>query len=181
MPNLLNEYLISKGHYPIKPQSKFWKYFFITIVSLAVIFISSGYFLVSKFTPLIKVDDKKGRVIILGGLIDVNSDLGTVKINDHFDMNMKNTHSFKGEQIINNVKNIVFHFSNGKFTVLTSQNSKMKWDCKLSQQVTNNPITIDKKQNIFLNFSNFKGVQCDLFIPKSKELKSPWHKWAYHL
>ena len=168
MPNLLNEYLISKGHYPIRPQSNFWKYFFITVVVLVIIFIVLGYFLVSKFTPIIKVDEKKGRVTILGGLIDVNSDLGTVKIDSHFDMNMKNTHSFKGEQVIDKVKSIDFHFDNGKFTVLTSQTNEMKWDCNLSQQVTSNPIIIDKKQNMFLKFSAYKGVQCDLFIPKGK-------------
>jgi hypothetical protein len=167
--NMLNEYLIASGHSPIKPVSNFWKYFLISTTLLIVLVIATSAFFISKFTPLFK--EEKGRIIILGGLIDINPDLGSVKVLGNFDMNMKNNHAFNGSHpvIKDKITKAIFDFKNGKITVLNSKDNLLHWDCLISAPIKSSPVS--NTSSIFkIQLTQYNGVQCDLQIPKGVQL-----------
>jgi len=68
-----------KGWTP-SPARNFLKYFALGVAGLFALAIFSTVFMIWYFSPLIEVDEAKGRVRILGGVIDVNEMTETVKI-----------------------------------------------------------------------------------------------------
>ena len=76
-----NRYLIDRGlktaKPPISPIVKWLVVGFLTTIAMLFIFLG---FLVSQFSPIIKVEEKGDKVAFLGGLIQVNGDEGKFKI-----------------------------------------------------------------------------------------------------
>lgn len=169
--NLVNEYLLSHGLSPVKKGSPFWKWFFIFTVGGSIIMIATVSFFFSKITPIIKVDEESGRVIMLGGLIDINGNIGSVKVGDQFDMDMKAKHIFNGkiDSVQQNINEVSLNFSNGKFVILKSEDHFIQWDCKLSEPPKDGQVKQDDKE-YELNFKKLEGVQCDLKLPTTVKL-----------
>jgi hypothetical protein len=123
-------------------------------VGLAGIFVlslGSVLFAIWYFSPLLKVDEAKGRVTILGGLIDVNEQTGEVKVGpmhvkadlseeegelemstDDISLNLGGAIKVSGGEDLHDRKVTVLRipFNNAKISVSPSQTSRFEWDCK---------------------------------------------------
>ena len=131
-----NRYLSEKGLKPQKaPKTQMGKWLIIGFLGTLSIFIITFFILIMKFTPLIKIDESKGRVKILGGLIDINSDNGTIKmgskIKSRKGLKYKG-HRFKGSKLIDKSKfsELKINFANGKIKLKNSSDNYLRWECK---------------------------------------------------
>lgn len=138
---------------------------FVVLTIVFVIFIS---FLIHKFTPLFKIDEKNERVTILGGLIDIDGKSGKLKIagdvqftdakyNNSFDLDL---------DVAPSVNNINFDLGSGNYTFETSSTEKLHLNCKLSSPPLSNIIQ-EKPQTISIDLRKYLG-SCKVKIPKGK-------------
>jgi hypothetical protein len=88
-----NRYLLERGlkvsKAPRTPMAKWLTIGFLGTLSISVLFLTV---LLWKFTPILSIDDENDRVIILGGLIDINGNSGKVSIGSTL-KNHDHTHS----------------------------------------------------------------------------------------
>jgi len=165
-----NRYLLERGLKPQKapkhPIVKWLTIGFLGTLSICVVFI---LIIIWKFTPIIKVDDESGRVIILGGLIDVNEKAGHIKVGS---LNI-NEDSSSGQMSgsmdidIKKTPNIEVLFQNGKIELENSSKATLEWKCK---GVSSNGFVENEKDVVKLNFNNTSNVKCFLAIPTGVHL-----------
>lgn len=168
-----NHYRLNKGLRLFKPDRhpiiKWLAITFITTFSLFLIFIGT---IIWKFTPLFEIDEKKGRVILLGGLIDVNSTSGKVKIMDQFHFT-ENTYSNQFDGSIDFPKEetdeLVVNFKSGLFNFSNSSDDKLSWDCKLDSPPTDQFINISS-ESVEMDLESFEGANCDIRVPINTKL-----------
>ncbi len=127
-----NHYRLDHGLKTFKPKRHpFWKWLTImTLGSMATFLILIGT-LVYKFTPLMKVEDQ--RVILLGGLIDVNGTSGKIKLFDQYQfVENRFTNQFDGAfELTPDMNEIVVNFDSGIINFKTSKSKRASWNCKL--------------------------------------------------
>lgn len=165
-----NKYLLERGLGPQKPpRHPIVKWLVIGFLGTFSIVILSFFILIWKFTPLISVDEANGRVQLLGGVIDVNSDKGIINIadtmrgRDRFDSTFKGSEDLKAKK----VKQVVFEFSNIKLSLKNGDDNYLRYDCQLNGQA-------DKKEEIRdfkLNFKKASNARCEVVVPKNVDLK----------
>jgi hypothetical protein len=167
-----NNKRISHGHklYIDKQKPSFGRFLikaFLVMLSIFIIFIS---FLIWKFTPLMKIDEKNNRVIILGGLIDIDAKAGKFKImQDYHFTEAQYKNDFQASIPLDpNMKSIAIDFSSGLFTIKTAKDNLLNIDCKLSTPPHVDMIdqTVDQ---IKISFKDING-SCEVEIPKDLEL-----------
>lgn len=115
--------------------------------------------LVLMFSPVIRIDEPKGKVVVLGGLIEVTGKMkdqmkeaGPVKTAKAFEMDLQE----KG------VSNLVVNFNMGDMTIKTSPSTLLKLDCE-------NPVIFDEKiekDRFVLELSQNENLKCELFVPE---------------
>ena len=115
--------------------------------------------MVWKFTPLVNVDEESGRVILLGGLIDISEKTSkhsqSDKIKSTFDI------ADKDYQMLQ------MNFSNVKATIVNNDDKKISYECT----GLNHP-TILKDNKVFsLDFNQSPVKKCIFKIPKNLDLK----------
>ena len=158
-----NRYLHERGLEPQKP-SKHSIIKWITIGLLGTFGIMAIVFviLIWKFTPVIKVDQERGRVQILGGLVDVpHEDMGRIDYRSNEDKN-----NFSGEEDLyqSNIKRVDVVFSNGKFDIINNEENKFRFECKIKGN--HSDIKQSKSKDLLvLNLSNVSGSYCKLELP----------------
>jgi hypothetical protein len=141
-PSVVAErYLSAKGVARVPPKSGGWvkrlaigfAVFFAAILILPVVLAMAGFWYLS---PLIQVNESKGHVRLLGGLVDITEDPSgdQLKIGDlHFSRDERaKTANISGEMDLadQNVTLIKIPFNNGKLEVLPSADRKIQWQCK---------------------------------------------------
>lgn len=160
-----NRYLMERGLKPNRP-AKHPIVKWITIGFLGTFGITAFIFLVLiwKFSPLVKVDEEKGHVQILGGLIDVNEKQGKVKIGNDFVVNSFES-EYEGEHAKSKVNELKIHFTNGELQIFKSEDEEVKYKCKTFGKTDGaRPSVLDRRLTIEL--SKTTAVECDLMIPK---------------
>jgi hypothetical protein len=173
-----NRYLIERGLKPTKPPiSPVVKWVVIGFLgTVAMLFILIGV-VITRFTPLLQIDDLKDKVSLFGGMIQVDGDKGKVWINgsfgdgDGYDSGEGSENAFEGSTAISKGQNISVKFKNGKVELTNSTDSKLSWDCTTrgSKAAQNFNPTIDKN-GVALDLSDLRGVRCELSVPENTQL-----------
>ena len=167
--SVANRYLLERGLKPGKP-SKTPILKWLTIGFLGTFAISALLIvaLAWKFSPLIKVDEEAGQVIILGGLIEVNEKEGKVKVGS---THLKNNGSFsfgattEGKKTIDQkqIKQLKILFNNAKIELKTSLDNTLQWSCKYGGQ--KQAYIQEDKTLITINLSDTLGANCEIAVP----------------
>ena len=165
----------SRHNYPpYKPVKKFsFMKLFLGMFAIfwMMIFLGLGL-LYWKFTPIFKADEENQRVIILGGLIDIDGKSGKVKIFDQVQFaesdNLKD--SFQMNMALDSeIDEVDLSFKSGQFTLKNSASNELKFNCKLSGPFEQT--MVDQKPELLkVNFAKLDGVTCELSIPEGKRI-----------
>jgi hypothetical protein len=156
-----NRYILERGLKPGRP-SKTPMVKWLTIGFLGTITVCAGFLLILifKFTPLIKVDEEQGRVILLGGLIDVSDKNSNFNIKIDGDANV----AFEGERDTKKISSIRIPFSNGKFELSPANDGKLHWRCKVVGK-KGEPLVTEDKRELSLNLEQAMGAKCEIELP----------------
>lgn len=164
-----------KLNLPKAPSAKWFVLGFLGLIGMFMLFI---LILVFSFTPFIKVDEDKGRVQILGGLIDINERTFDAIVDDKDKKNFKFEGSLKigddanelsaGIKEINenDPKEIKMNFLNGKASFEASTTDKLEYSCK-----TDKLIDSGTKHVKNFDFSNTNAAKCKFKVPKDYSIK----------
>lgn len=180
-------YLQQKGvkYWAPSPARNWLRIFALGVAGLMAFAIASTVFMIWYFSPLIHVDEAKGRVTLLGGLIDVNEETDTVKIGGMtVNGSMKNGHlelrsgddpghdmqinlggksvTASGEEDVKNISLLKIPFNTARLALVV-EGSTFKWDCK-SIGAALAPVSVDAGVMTF-NLDKMDMAKCDLYIP----------------
>ena len=161
-----NRYLLERGLKPQKaPKHPIVKWLIIGFLGTLSICVFFVLIIIWKFTPIIKVDEEKGRVIILGGLIDVNEKAGHVKVGSISVNDDSEDEQISGSVDIDIKKapKIEVLFANGKMGFENSHNNQLVWKC---HGANSENVMENEKGLTRLNFKKVANVKCAVDIPK---------------
>jgi hypothetical protein len=167
---VVNEKLVKRGVPPIKKTFSLGKWIFITTISSMLIGIISLWLFVSKFFPLISIDEKKGKVLILGGTIDINMEQGTSIVGHTYQSNLTSQHTFNGTQEITTQKQLEILIAQAVFKIKNHAQNKIEWECKVQKSPEQNYIQLNQDK-ISLNLAQLGALECDLLIPSNIVVK----------
>lgn len=175
--NLLNfeqkirdEFSIPKKQKKPKKKLSFLKWLLLIFFGSQVLFIVGIIILAIKFTPLIKIDESKNHVMLLGGMIDINGQSGRIKIFDQYQFVENNfSNEFIGEfELTGEVDEVLLNFSEGIYRFKNAKDQKVSWDCKLQNEPKEEIIKIDSSA-FEMNLAKNNG-SCDIEIPLDSKL-----------
>lgn len=171
--NLVNKKRAEMGIYAFKYQEKksFLSLFFKFIVIMTTLFFIFIGVVVWKFTPVFKVDEERNRVIILGGLIDIDGRAGKFKIGDNYKFtDSKYENELKASIDMSKFKDeAIIKFNSGSFKLKTSDSNSLKIKCKLDSSPTQETIS-QSDEIIELDFTSFDGSSCELEVPVDRKI-----------
>lgn len=159
---------------PYRPPKKggffsfLWKLFVLGFISFVILI----GFLWWKFTPIYEVDEENQRLVLLGGVIDIDGKSGKVKVLDQVQFSKSNSFNDSFQMNMNlttEVDEIDIRFDSGQFTLKSSENSELKFDCKLSQPFQQDMMQ-QESELIKIDFSSLQGTTCEIFVPENKRL-----------
>jgi hypothetical protein len=156
-----NKYLMEKGLKPGKaPKDSMVKWLVIGFLGTVGIATAAMMFLMLYFSPLIKVEEKEGRVEILGGLIKIHEDSGNISVGGI------SGRKVQGERKVTDARGheLKLVFSNGKVDVENSENDVLRWSCK---SATGQEVVKESGNVVLLDFSGTSYVKCDLQVPRN--------------
>ncbi len=157
--------------YVDKKPFSFFKLFMKLTAAMSVITIIFISVLLYKFTPLLKVDEENNRVIILGGLIDIDGKAGKFKIGDDYHFT-KDTFSNDLQASINldeDKDEVIVKFLSGSFELKNAEDGEFKLDCKLEKPADQNVIE-HQVDFIKIDLTTSGGSNCTLAIPEDKKI-----------
>lgn len=138
-----------------------------TVAFFAAIFIS-GIALIWYISPLIKVDKAQGRVSLLGGMIDVNEDLGEVKVGN---LTVKEAFDEKGSVQVEGardlgkqVKLVRIPFNTAKLDLEAGKSSRLAWKCDISHRSVNPKVEVASGVAT-LNLDALNLAKCLISLP----------------
>jgi hypothetical protein len=137
----------------------------VVILSLLFFFSLTAGYLWWKFTPLLRVE--KDRVQVLGGLIDIDGQLGSVKFGDNYEFGDSQFEDiFEGSFDTNETdyEDIDIRFDRGQMDLNFHDLPKISWNCKVSTEPEANFIRKEKDQ-LLIDFSDIGGMDCTLILP----------------
>lgn len=168
-----NHYLMDKGLKTYKPKkNSFLKFFLYSSGAFLLLFASFIAFVVWKFTPIYKFDEENKRVVILGGLVDLNQKSGEYKIlNEYKFVENQFTNSFEGSIEVrrDEYDEIIVNFQSGMMTFENSQDSKLAWNCKLERPPTDDFMSFGTDM-IEMDFVRTGGSSCVIEVPLEMKL-----------
>lgn len=168
-----NHYRLDRGLITFKPKKhpivKWLSISFLGSITLFFLFI---LILVWKFTPIFEIDEKKQRVVILGGLIDINGTSGKMKIMDQYTfVDNKFSNQFDGAIDIPQGESdeLVINFKSGVLNITNSLERELSWNCKLETPPTGDFLD-QSKDIIVIDLEQYEGVSCDISVPSELKL-----------
>lgn len=163
-------YLSAKG---LKPSSggergkKVFKWLAVGTVAFFAFIFFAGMMAVWYFSPLIKVDNEKGRVVLLGGLIDVNEQIGQVKVGDLVVNDaLKESVEIHGDEDVweKGIRLIKIPFNTAKLDVSHTEKRRLVWDCKVSADAESPQVDVSAGV-LTLNLDRLNLAKCAIRIP----------------
>ncbi len=118
-----------------------------------------------KFTPLIDV--REDRVQVLGGLIDIDGQLGQVKVGDSFeysDSQFKNLFEGSYEIPTEEVEDLILEFDRGQIELTYTPDNRLTWSCKVSTEPSDGFIR-QQKEAVLVSFKGLGGADCSFKLP----------------
>lgn len=167
-----NRYLMERGLQPsLPPKRPIWKWLAIGVMGTFGLACLTTLILVWKFTPLVHIDEEKDRVVLLGGLIDLDGEKGSVRIGESFAR--FNGRHFTGERKLSHPKSTTFEipFTNGKIELTSSPDSTLRWDCELKDKPGERTEMKATKGGFQLELTKSFGAKCDIAIPAQTRVK----------
>ncbi len=145
-----NKYLLERGMSPGKASStpiiKWLTIGFLGTLGMCLLaLILMGIF----FSPLVEVDERAGRVRLLGGIISINEDV------DEADL--------RGERELAAHKKFRFVFADGKVEVKNARTQKLTWKCEHTGKAT--PNESEDEQRFVLDMAHVSGLNCEISVP----------------
>ncbi len=117
-----------------------------------------------KFTPFLEVG--RDRVQVLGGLIDIDGQLGQVKVGDQFefsDAQFKNV--FEGSyELPSEVEDLVVEFDRGQMEFTYTNDNRLTWNCKVSSEPSDGFIK-QEKEAMVVQLKGLGGADCAFKLP----------------
>lgn len=165
-----NRYLAERGQTlvkpPVSPIVKWIVVGFLGTVALCLLFVGVAMF---KFSPLVSIDGEHDRVVLLGGMIDIDGEKDSVKIG-----NMEvSGHSRKvsGTKALDEdeKRGVFIKASNGSLEVSTSDKNEIRWECVIDQDKPD-PVLQENPEQFLLDMSYLGGEKCVLKIPEKHNL-----------
>lgn len=165
--SVAQRYLSAKGVVYSKPRrSGAWvKWLAIGTVAFFGLIFFAGMSAIWYFSPLVKVDEEKGRVVLLGGLIDVNEKIGKVKIGDmEVNGSLDGDFEVTGEQeMTGNVRSLKIPFNTAKLDLSAATGRKITWDCRATSEAA--PEVAVVAGVMTLNLDKLNLAKCTVSIP----------------
>jgi hypothetical protein len=145
-------------------------FFKLTAVMTLLSFIFFGV-LIWKFTPLIKIDEENNRVVLLGGVIDIDGKAGKFKIFDNYHFSNESfSNDLQANIVLDQDKDeIIVAFNAGSFVLSNSESNEFTLDCKLAEPVEENMIQ-QFEDHAKINMQSISGVTCSLGVPEDKRI-----------
>jgi len=164
-----NRYLMERGLKPAKPPiSPVVKWIVLGGLGCLGLLVAGIVALIFAFSPILKVNEEKGKVVLLGGLIDIDEAKGKVKIGDA-EFTGGEGMPFSGEAEIAAKGKVIVRLSNGRLEFKTSDDNKLRWNCH-GQKDDVAPLISATAEGHTLDMSALRGARCDLSVPKDSAL-----------
>jgi len=168
-----NHYRLDRGLRTFKPEKHpILKWLTITFLGSVAAFFIFIIVIVWKFTPIMEIDEKQGKLVMLGGLIDINRTSGKVKIMDQYSfIDNKYTNSFDGAIDFprDELDELVVNFKSGVINFKPSIDGKLSWNCKLDTAPTEE--FLNRGQDVIeMDLESFEGISCDIQVPSNIKL-----------
>jgi hypothetical protein len=122
-------------------------------------------FLWWKFTPLYQENEEK--IVVLGGLIEVDRQLGQLKVGDSFDYGTANYNNiFEGSFEVpqNATEDITLEFDKGQFEFSFSADSRISWNCKVAAEPSDSFIR-QESELVLISLKGIGGADCTFKLP----------------
>jgi len=135
-----------------------------TVAFFGMIFVSA-MMMIWYFSPVIQVDKEMGRVVLLGGLIDVNEKLGQVKVGDLV-VNDAITDGVivQGEEVMSAaVRFLKIPFNTAKLDLSVSTDGRLTWNCRAASNAS--PEVAVVAGVMTLNLDKLNLAKCSVAIP----------------
>lgn len=118
-----------------------------------------------KFTPILNVQED--RVQVLGGVIDIDNQLGQVKVGDSFQFNeaqYKNV--FEGSYEVSDeaVEDVLLEFDRGQMEISYVDSNRINWECKIASEPSEGFIT-QEKELVTVSMKKSGGADCAFKLP----------------
>ena len=179
-----NDKRVANSLYPYTEKKPFsLMALFLKLTAFMVVFITLVIgFTIWKFSPFFKVDEENDRVIILGGLIDIDGKSGKMKVFDDFHYSRESmSNDLQVNMAIPPEKDeIIINFNSGAFELTTSKDGELKLDCKLASAPTDEVIGNDMDL-IKLDFTKINGASCGIQIPVDKKVTLEGKEGSIHI
>lgn len=165
-------YLVSKGKPPAPPKrtGRMFKWLAIGTVGFFALIFFAGIMAAIYLRPLVHVDKEKGRVTLFGGLIDVNEQIGEVRVGDLVVNNdMKESIRVHGEENIagKNIHIIKIPFNTASIEVKHGTSNHFAWSCKAASadQTVPELATEIAAGVMTLNLDKLNLAKCEIELP----------------
>lgn len=160
-----SKYLLERGLKPQRPpKHPVLKWVTIGFLGTVTLIMTFSLILLWKFTPLISVDDTNDRVMILGGLIDVNGNKGSVKVGPMSIHDDSEYGKFKGTMPLDltKIRNFEIAFRNAKIDLSNSDQGLLAWECV---GVGSEHFIRKEKDEVKVDLTTGSYPKCSLKIP----------------
>jgi hypothetical protein len=175
---VVNKKRIELGHYPFKYKEKpSILNFFLKLSAIMTIFVFTLIAIVIwKFTPLFHVDEENNRVIILGGLIDIDGKAGRFKVGNNYQFTeAKYENEFQGSFELDQEKDeVVIKFISGSFKLSTATDNEVKINCKLETPPQQDMI-VQSHDAVEVDFTKMQGSSCSVIVPQDRKVTLEGH------
>lgn len=162
-----NRYIMERGLKPTPPpKSPVIKWLMIGLLGTFGMFCATALIIIFKFSPLIEVNEKEGKVRILGGLIKVDENMaGDLRIDADIDVNDGSSQQVSGEHKVDLKKSrLAIPFGNAKIDVETAADDRLLWSCKIIKGASGEIFTANQN-NFTLDLKKSGGAKCHVRIP----------------
>ncbi len=162
-------YLVAKGM-PLAPPrrtGRMLKWVAIGTVAFFGLIFFAGIMAAIYLRPFVKVDEEKGRVTLFGGLIDVNEEIGEVRIGEMTlsDRGIEGGVIVQGEEDITGkqVKIVRIPFNTARIEVKHNLSGLFNWSCKGAGSATVAP---EMSAGVMtLNLDKLNLAKCEISLP----------------
>ncbi len=166
---LANRYLVEQGIPPKKTGLGGFAWLLIILGSGFLTMLLAVLLLAWSFSPLLKINEQNGELVILGGLIDIKESQGKFKMGN-IKIEHKN-YKFSGNFPYEEGKHhkFQFQFANGNIDIKTEVTKDILWECESNQKM-GGEIEVEEDTISFLPAGNASGLNCKLTLPEQLSL-----------
>ncbi len=163
-----SRYLLEREQPPAKPPvSPIVKWLVIGFLGTLALFLLFVGVLISRFSPLIRIDEKSDRVTLLGGLIDVSGtdvSLSQWKLTGGKNARIHGSKKLAAGQVVS------VRFTNGKMELTSSDDDEFHWSCATEHHAPL-PSPVESGNELKFDLTSVGSARCELSIPEGRRLR----------